>query len=132
VTDTGVMCRLKEPLGKLSGHYSWGKIPFGIATLKLLVVGAETDALPRVMSFFNDDEHDMIEEGIGTVMSFDEPVSEVDNSAYLAKDIEQLLSWAPSLASKCPYPKVAKDLRRLKTMEPDALGNFVGKHLGVA
>lgn len=131
ITDTGVMCRLREPLTKLSGHYSWGRIPFGIATLKLLVVAPDTDAFEVVMRMFSRSEQEMLADGLGTIMSFDESVAEQDESAFLAQDIEQLLSWAPRLASRCPFPDVANELKMLPTMQPDDLGDFVGKHLGL-
>lgn len=123
------MCRLGEPLSKLSGHYTWGKIPLGIATLKLLVVAPETDAFEVVMRLFSDSEQELLAEGLGTTMDFDVPVS--DETAFLAKDIEQLLSWAPKLATRCPYPDVANDLKMLPSMQPEALGDFVGKRIGL-
>lgn len=129
VTDSGVTCKLKDPLTKLSGHYKWDRIPLGIATLKLLIVGPDTDAFEFVMKLFSDKEQKQLADGTGTVMSFDDPVT--DDEAFIARDIERLLSWIPTLASKCPYPSVVTNLNMLPTMPPDALGDFVGRELGI-
>jgi hypothetical protein len=125
VTDTGVMCRLADPLSKLSGHYDWERVPVGIATLKLLVVAPDSDAFEFVMNFFGEEERDRLD--AITPKAGTEP----DETEYLSQDVEDLLSWAPSLASKCPYPEIAAELESLPSMEPEELGDFVGRHLGL-
>jgi hypothetical protein len=136
ITDTGVLCQLKPPLSRLSGHYPWEKIPFGIATLKLLVTAPETDAFDFMIRLFSDDEKDMLEKGFGKLVTSEIDVGvsmhELDDSAYLAHDIEQVLSWTPNLASRCPMSWVSHDLLRLREMQPSDLGNYVGSHIGLA
>lgn len=124
ITETGVMCQLRPPLARLSGHYTWAKTPMGLAVLRVLVLGDDNDdvcsKLVKLIGF-SDDELDMFEVGIGK-----------DCSAYLAQDVGQVLSWAPALASRCPMSSVAHDLRRLKSMPPEDLGDFVAPLIGLA
>jgi len=132
VKENGLLCELSPPLAGLSGNYCWSSSPFPIAALRLLIVAPDTDSFWVVMKNLNlrVEETDQLADGFGCVDRFDE--GDIDDSAYIARDIRQILSWTPNLATHCPISSVAHDLGRIRTMPPCDLGNFVGAHIGLA
>jgi hypothetical protein len=111
---------------------------FNIAVLKLLIVGpTSNDAFWSMIKFFSfsDEEQEMMDEGLGLLTILEEDGAEAiefDDSAYLARDIEQVLSWAPNLATVCPMSWVSHDLQRMREMPDEILGNYVGNRIGLA
>jgi len=118
LTDTGVTARLKPPLDRFSGHYSWSMLPRGLATL--VSNDGAGDGLDSLVTLLRIPEAtlDMLEQSIGKLKWFigegEQDVCEYETD--LVDDVVRLCEWGARIATRCPNQIVAQDLSRIPTL----------------
>lgn len=134
LVDSGVTVRLKPPLARLSGHYDWRMLPYGVAALKLLVDGNSATAVGKIVEKigFSEKEKMDLDKSIGPVglRVVKDGSMEVSDEGSLLSDLDELMKWAPNAANRCPLSSVAYDLKRLPRMGDRELESYVKPWLG--
>lgn len=125
VCETGVTAKFAPPLGLLSRHYEWKRIPPGMAALRLAMTG-EGQSPAMLYRFMSNRQRDMLEDKLGRVYwTCEDHQWYFNHDSDLVDDVERMWDWMPSLIPACPYQSVAHDIRMVRELDDESLDQYV-------